>query len=198
MSRDRRFSAWFQGSCVVDPEGKPRVVYHGTASDFSQFDTGRGAIYFTSDPDIASLYAYEAEANGRSEDGIGSGPSVMPVYLSIKRPLILDEAWAREHLDEDGERQWTYLDDAALQAEEDGHDGMILRGVHDYAGMKGAERLTRAYDQYLVFSILQIKSAIGNSGAFDPRNPELCDQGAPFLTTRPSLRLLPDFVEPSL
>lgn len=48
------FGRWFADSKVVDASGAPLVVYHGTASDFSRFDSGRGAIYFTSDPAIGN------------------------------------------------------------------------------------------------------------------------------------------------
>lgn len=56
------FKAWFGDSKVVDEEGKPLRVFHGTTHDLSQFDTspanpeahwGAG-IYFTDSPSDAS------------------------------------------------------------------------------------------------------------------------------------------------
>lgn len=32
------FDAWFAGSKVVDAEGRPLVVYHGTTSAITEFD----------------------------------------------------------------------------------------------------------------------------------------------------------------
>jgi len=73
--RDRtespRFKAWFKESKVVDDEGQPLVVYHGTTHDIEEFkkagdeglnpesDWGAG-VYFTSEPeDAGENYAGE-------------------------------------------------------------------------------------------------------------------------------------------
>jgi diguanylate cyclase (GGDEF)-like protein len=87
----RNFWRWFGDSKVVDADGRPMVVYHGTSADFSAFDmnfmySGEGAsqsgsgFYFTSEKDSASGYAGVAGDNGR----------VMPVYLAINKPLPID------------------------------------------------------------------------------------------------------------
>ncbi len=71
-------------SKVVDENGEPLVVYHGSPSNFTEFDMnsigkttgtsdGRG-FYFTTDKDFAKGYS--------TYDG-----SVMEVFLNIKNPL---------------------------------------------------------------------------------------------------------------
>ena len=87
------FRSWFGQSAVVDGEGKPMVVYHGTNADFNSFGAERGkpsselGFFFSADAEIASRYAgFDPEGNFHSPD-IGS---VMPVYLSIKNPLEVD------------------------------------------------------------------------------------------------------------
>lgn len=84
------FKKWFGDSKVVDAQGNPKVMYHGTAKDFSAFDsnflyseegasqTGSG-FYFTDDPASASGYSGEVD-----------GSNVMPVFLSLKKPLFID------------------------------------------------------------------------------------------------------------
>jgi hypothetical protein len=55
------FQAWFGGSRVLDENGQPRVLYHGTLKEFSIFDVSEASaesdmgagIYLTSDPDDA-------------------------------------------------------------------------------------------------------------------------------------------------
>jgi len=82
------FKEWFKGSKVIDEDGKPKVVYHGTQGDFDDFDLNRSdplnfltiGAYFAEDPKTASAYA---------ERGGGKG-SVLPVYLSIKNPARID------------------------------------------------------------------------------------------------------------
>lgn len=80
----QNFWTWFKGSKVVDSQGRPLVMYHGTGADFAKFgyefaDEGASAygmgFYFTSAPHTASGYA------------AGEYPNVMPVYLNIKKPL---------------------------------------------------------------------------------------------------------------
>lgn len=64
----RNFWRWFGDSKVVDAEGRPLVVYHGTAYDFDNFDAGRNrtelndkyqgdGFHFSPDPQVASRYA---------------------------------------------------------------------------------------------------------------------------------------------
>lgn len=79
------FRKWFGDSVVVDSDGAPLVVYHGTRHSFDSFDTdslaqgwGRGA-YFSSSPEFAGEF----------------GDRVMPVYLRLENPYrgeFLDEA----------------------------------------------------------------------------------------------------------
>ena len=85
------FWEWFRGSMVRDTAGRPLVVYHGSTLDFTgfdQFDAERcnasagtgvpcGTYFFSSDPNIAATYT-------------GSDGHITPVYLSLRRPLIID------------------------------------------------------------------------------------------------------------
>ena len=88
------FRKWFGESKVVDADGNPLAVYHGTGTDFTAFShesaySGEGAsqtgsgFYFTDNHESASRYAELAAAKG--QPGM-----VMPVYLSIKNPLFID------------------------------------------------------------------------------------------------------------
>lgn len=81
----RNFYNWFGDSKVVDKQGRPLVVYHGTNKKFDTFDKskigkkhknlyqGKG-FYFTSE-------YYEAQ---------GYGKILMPVYLKIENPALSD------------------------------------------------------------------------------------------------------------
>jgi hypothetical protein len=62
------FKRWFEGSKVVNDDGTPRIVFHGTIHAFDQFDsahlgreTGAAsaqlAHFFASDPKVANSYA---------------------------------------------------------------------------------------------------------------------------------------------
>ena len=86
MTETEAFKRWFGDSKVVDAQGKPLVVYHGTRRAFSVFAKGkpRGAlgnpegIYFTSDRREAEQFAEDVDG------GMDEKSRIVPVYLSIK------------------------------------------------------------------------------------------------------------------
>lgn len=132
------FKRWFGDSKVVDENGDPLVMYHGTTADFDVFDTTRRAIagegsFFSSSP-MGSFAA-------------GVGGNIMPVYLSIKNPKVID--LARESDD-------VFKDKFIKQ----GHDGVVMM-------FEGKIQTAVA------FYPEQIKSAIGNIGTFDPTDPNI-------------------------
>lgn len=76
------FWRWFGDSKVVDEQGRPLVVYHGTNAEFDIFDIekskegvfGKG-FYFAPDTKLPEKI----------------GKIVMPVYLKIKNPIYSEE-----------------------------------------------------------------------------------------------------------
>ena len=99
------FKQWFGDSKVVDEEGKPLQVYHGTDQSFDEF---RGNAYFTPIPDDASKYSFV------NTPGKDSTPNVVPAYLSLKNPKIIKTYATRADVDE---------------AKKAGFDGVIVQGV---------------------------------------------------------------------
>lgn len=139
------FKRWFGDSKVVDENGEPLVVYHGTSEDIQEFDLGRSqmpldeqGIYFTTSP----VYAGSGYA-----DRIGG--NVVPVYLKAKRLYEVTDA------------QWQRAEGMTpREARARGYDAYVVRG------MEGG-------DTYIVFEPTQIKSATGNVGTFDPTKPDI-------------------------
>lgn len=152
------FKRWFGDSKVVDADGKPLVVYHGTTSDFESFDRekvktgvlGHG-FYFASRPESTRTYSGGSRFGGA---GYADGGNVMPVYLSIKNPMILKRG-----------------DKAATGAEAKGHDGVIQLDAEGNI------------HTMVVFRPEQIKSAVGNNGEFDQGNPSILFRRAAGVTT---------------
>lgn len=81
----RAFYEWFGDSKVVDEQGRPLVVYHGTNKKFREFDKGAigkkhknlyqgKGFYFTKE-------YYDAQNYGKT---------IMPVYLKIENPTLSD------------------------------------------------------------------------------------------------------------
>jgi hypothetical protein len=88
ITQTPRFKKWFGESKVVDAEGNPLVVYHGTDADIEVFDPAlsRAAIkglgvFLSSSPPVANTYA----------TGF-SGRNVIPAYASLKTPIVVEAA----------------------------------------------------------------------------------------------------------
>jgi hypothetical protein len=148
------FKRWFGDSKVVDENGKPLVVYHGTTEDFSVFDRtkatdGRfGAGFYFGRADKASRFAEK----GQAETGL-----VMPVYLNISNPAP-ENVWRpiREKVFA-GKLTGEEMRDAL---ESQGYDGII----HSVSGRP---------KEFVAFRPEQIKSATGNRGTYDPTSPNI-------------------------
>ena len=171
------FKRWFGDSKVVDEDGKPLVVYHGTHSKFTVFEPGRaGAMYFTPNRKMA-----------RS----GYGPNVIDAYLRIRKLADLTDpntdayklavktfneqgGWSNNEDAMDGRKTpnfdpsidhtWEIFDNPETDIwsafDEEGYDGVKLQ---EYDGNVS----------YGVFDPTQIKSATKNRGTFDPNNPDI-------------------------
>lgn len=149
------FRQWFGDSKIVNERGEPLVCYHGTASDFSQFkvsahgEYGRG-VYLSFRPESAHLWA--TLAGGRNRE-----VQVLALYVKMEKPFFTSK------LD---------LHDLALEEGEDG-EPIGMNEVHRRLKAKGYDGiigtgLVESDKQVVVFSPSQIKSAMGNSGNFDP------------------------------
>lgn len=155
------FRKWFGDSKVVDENGEPLVVYHGTSyTNIEQFLPGgagerskamldffrnrvgenkpigymnfRSGTFFSPKPEYAGNYTSE-------NTGV-----MYPVYIKAENPVYIDH----------GANKVWMIDEKRTP------DAMIL--------MDGDE-----INEIAVMDPLQIKSAIGNNGNFDPSNPSI-------------------------
>ena len=156
------FKEWFGDSKVVDENGEPLVVYHGTTSKFDAFDLGQDQVsgdvgklgfFFTNNAEYSAAYAESSGYSGR----FAEGGAIMPVYLSVKNPK-------RESLDtmEEMEMDFTPSEVEAYGKDlrDSGYDGIIFKG-------------DSGVDELVAFEPEQIKSATGNRGTFDPNDPRI-------------------------
>ena len=198
------FKKWFGDSKVVDADGKPLVVYHGTQADITAFapqHSGKGSTMF-GDYDVERHGIFAAEDVGLAEEFANQGErptkqNVMPLYMSIQNPFDMTkgytdaifntvEAWANAK-DLNGYRIARNLGDKwgdwMLFDEDGGNDPAFLIGMLKDLGYDGA----RIYEQsqgdvqntaaWVAFDSGQIKSAIGNDGTFDNNDPSILSQG---------------------
>jgi phospholipid N-methyltransferase len=209
-TKSKEFKAWFGDSKVVDENGDPLVVYHGTTNRFNEFDK-------TKTMDIGIHFGTKEQAN---DFATKKGGHVFPVYLSVKNMLELDfdptvvdgdqfmyrgfryyEDTLNRIIEEMGmggsgnmnvdkalvlaEEADTFTEEASA-SEDDRLDGLdeltipfwrALQDVMEEAGYDGYQYENQLEGDggvsYSVFSPTQIKSAISNTGDFDPSNPDI-------------------------
>ena len=174
--RTAAFKNWFgdwekdpqNASKVVDENGEPRVVYHGTYGDFTVFDKAM----------IGSATDYGLWGRGfyfTNMENTPYGNKKLALFLNIRNPFIFNDYKSAEEIGDylniwDGNfheddrfgifRPYaTGAAQIADSAQERGHDGLIA--------------VLGKWTEYIAFEPNQIKSATDNRGTFDPKNPDI-------------------------
>jgi hypothetical protein len=162
------FKKWFEGSKVVDKEGKPLVVYHGTThGGFTAFSTKFDGAHFGTKEQANNLLLDKEKARQNlfkrakqfndtlteeeyfKDSLLGKKDAIMPVYLSIKNPKEVRDVG----------HNWLPI---VERAKAEGFDGLKYYNTEEGPGYS-----------YIAFTPEQIKSAIGNEGTFDGTNPDI-------------------------
>lgn len=176
------FKAWFGDSKIVDGEGKPLVVYHGSGKEFSEFSSSAGkttggglsayGFFFSPDPEVANRYVFDFH-HGRQ--------AVYPVYLKAEKPLVLSAVDFEKFQDIVGKldrgEHLTELEDISLElifdkagikgfsTEGGRHPMQSLKG-HDFDSIIKQIGKGGAEPEIMVFSSTQIKSVYSTRDAF--------------------------------
>ena len=168
------FSILQTNSSKILKNGVPMVFYHGTNVEFDEFDISKsaGMAMFTSSEEIARKFAgrwpmYDKEGNLVTDENgnYKTDGYVMPVYLNVRNPKIIDMDgydWfgngvgenAGKSINKGRKTNFSYLE--AKKAKREGYDGLILKNVTDGGGKS---------DHVIVFNANQIKS-VYNIGTY--------------------------------
>lgn len=169
------FWNWFGNSKIVDDEGNPLVVYHGTRHDVGGFDLAHAGktdtgwyglgIYLTAAPDSASAYA------GGEEWEPKPGGNVIPCYVSIQNPYH----WNGGRSLAMGSKKAVAKMTEKLKAQ--GYDGVVVENPF-------ADGVHGRFFEVVAFSPSQVKS-IWNGGAWSRASDHLSEdrQSRPFPTS---------------
>ena len=160
--RTPAFKAWFgdwendpaNASKVIDENGEPLVVYHGSDANFDVFDRTKGR----ENMDIQGMFFSPWELDSK-----GYGKNVRAFFLNIRKPAVNGKAY-------EAFRWYEGQNYAGIKAREDlessGYDGAINGDMED-------EDL-----EFVAFEPNQIKSATENSGAFSADDANIYHQSA--------------------
>ena len=155
QTETENFKKWFgdwqndpaKASKVVNADGTPKVVYHGTNAEFTVFDSPNGTYWFSESSDYAESMAEERGGN-----------ELMQAFLDIKNPYYAKLAPGK-FSDPNSEAQ------IIRKAKTGGYDGVVIEADTTNELLKDTF--------YVVFSPEQIKSATDNVGTFDKGNPDI-------------------------
>lgn len=196
--RTEAFKSWFgdwehdpeNASKVVDENGEPLVVYHGSPHVFTVFDVERsgenfnrsredgGLLFFSSLPETAEDVLYDLE--GRFPGTGLESTRLYACFMRLRRPFMLDlgdasqRPFSGEGVPENvkGSPMAWYLFPHELRRGFDegnahgaGYDGVVLKGRNAYDG--SPEVWGMATDSR------QVKSAVDNRGTFDSDSPDI-------------------------
>ena len=174
--RTAAFKNWFgdwehdpeNASKVVDENGEPRVVYHGTYGDFTVFDKAR----------IGSATDYGIWGRGfyfTNMENTPYGNKKLALFLNFRNPFIFNDYKSAEEIGD-------YLNIWDGNFHEDDRFGIFrpyARGAAQIAGSaqeRGHDGLIAVlgkWTEYIAFEPNQIKSATDNRGTFDGENPDI-------------------------
>jgi hypothetical protein len=193
----RNFWRWFGDSKVVDAEGKPSVVYHASISPITEFKPkGYGTA---GDHSYFYFAASESWSKKFAKESLNvSKPSMHRVYLAINNPLDLrgqantPKGWMDffggagvgigDKMQEKLTRAPANQEIAAWQllrfdTPTNGamRESMIAAG-YDGLIMSDVARGKMDNTTYVTFNPTQIKSTIGNQGAYNQTNPSITDE----------------------
>ncbi len=197
-TRLQSFKNWFgdwendpeNASKVVDENGEPLVVYHGSLQWFNVFNDGKerhqsgapdGTIFANDNRDIAVSFVdyYGGKADdvildandarhARMPWGVYRKGGVYQLFMNLRNPLVIDFEGMTWHGEEHDIKDVNWY---AEKARKEGFDGLIVHNVID-VGFTDTDNVPPSTD-YVAFESNQVKSATDNSGAFDARSSRI-------------------------
>ena len=203
----KEFKDWFgdwendpeHSSKVVDKDGKPLAVYHGSPNgkfDILKFSYEEGGIYFSDNKSVSESYfinyddpsvnpKYSLPWDIEYENLVPSN-EIYECYLNMRNPLIIDAK--NKHWNEvPFNTGYSYptpfgytkvsedssTSQIARYAKKNNYDGVIIKNIKDGADKKA---LSISSTTYIVFNSNQIKSATDNNGNFSKKSDNIYEK----------------------
>ena len=164
--RTKAFKDWFgdwendpeNASKVVDENGEPKVMYHGTNLNIT--NNGRPFWYFYDNSHFGTKSQAKERATAYTKEG---NIKIYDVFLNIRNPQRRSDA-DQDYLDEKDMTMREFWEQSVERAQGKGHDGIVY--LNEYEGD------TRE-DSWIAFKPTQIKSATENNGEYSPENADI-------------------------
>ena len=185
QTETEEFKEWFGTSKLVDENGKPLTMYHGSPD--ASFTSFKEDQFFTSDRNYAERFLSSSTSSSSFSGVSDKNPAVFDVYIKSENPfdtrdtehakILKDEfsgVFGEGVLTNKGLPDWVEGRDIAEFLRDElphmGFDSVIVDEGKDESGQRP--------EAYIVFSPEQIKSA-QNIGTFDATSPDIFKQNQP-------------------
>lgn len=173
--RTKAFKDWFgdwendpeNASKVVDENGEPRVVYHGTNNDFTVFDWSK--IGSGNDKGLRGKGIY-LSPNIKTSQSYGN--NVITAFVNIKKPFRTSDFTSKEEIsDKLGISEFSFDFDTSGNLRVYSASAGLFTDALKEAGYDGIIYPQR--QEVIVYSPNQIKSATDNTGAFSSDDDDI-------------------------
>lgn len=164
------FKSFYGNSMLVDEDGSPLVIYHGTADNINEFDfnhpnrkdtgwLGTG-VYTTDSPILAKMYA-DQKAQRKRTAGMqdGTGANIMPLYARLENPYMATLA-DKEQIRSGGRKAADAFREKLIA---EGYDGVIMP-------------IDNQSNEIVIFDNRAVKSQF-NSGTWSTETANIMEQG---------------------
>lgn len=187
-TQSENFKRWFGDSKVVNEDGSPKVMYHGTNASFSTFDKakakpgayGRG-FYFTSEQSQANVYGKTIDAYLKIENPLSPGETKITEkqIRAFLKAVAENEDYSIENygtydVDEIAQKitsrdAFSVIQDVSATAIGDVGEAIDLFNSVNGTRFDGVITPTES----VVYQPTQIKSATGNVGTYDKQTGDI-------------------------
>jgi hypothetical protein len=175
LVRTPEFKLWFgdwenspeTASKVVDENGEPMVVYHGTNTEFYKFDKSKGK---------GSIKQKSINFSSKKEVSKDYGSRILECFLNIRNPYIKNyngESYWNIEFNARYEKKFDEIPDQIVNKsfDEKIYDGVIFINIKDSKSRYSQNVLVG--NNYYAFKNNQIKLADGTNTTFDANNPDI-------------------------
>lgn len=149
--KSREFLSWFKGSKIVDSDGTPKVMYHGSIAELWEDGGFKVPAHFGTKEQANNRVPRITQGGRRT---ITPNSKVFPVYLNIRNPKRVrdvPENYPGGHV--------TYWNRQMEKAIEEGHDGLVYANEYE-------SDARYQHDSVVAFYPEQIRSAMDPDVAF--------------------------------
>lgn len=139
------FTQWFKNSKIRNPDGSPKVVYHGTKTRFKVFDTKSSELgtHFGTPEQAAEFveqnpFVFTEDELGEDYTVEGRTDQIFPVYLSIQNPIRMVDygAWGPS-------RTARHLKTMGIITQDDVVETQRLASIDTAEGIKNIHKLLK-------------------------------------------------------